>query len=165
MDFQVPAVQERRGIPKIFLVLFGCVGIVACCCFACVGMTFAGMSTGEATVLMWPFVAITDSPTDLGVVCKDSPAEAFTLSLKEIYGDNLSINVTNPAKVDGQDKTYEADVTIDNEAMTMWFILGDDKGFMNLVGHCIYDIQPAPAVLPSDFGTIPTPTPSGSNNG
>lgn len=163
MDFQVPAVQERRGIPKIFLVMFGCVGIVACCCFACVGMTFAAMSMGEATVAMWPFVAITDNPTDLGVVCEGSPAETFSLGLKEIYGDSLSINVTNPVKVNGEDKTYEAEVTIDNETQTLWFVLGDDKGFMGLVGNCIYDIRPAPSLLPSNFGTVPSPTPDGTD--
>lgn len=165
MDFQVPAVQERRGIPKVFLVLFGCVGIFACCCFACAGVTFAAMSTGEATVATWSTIALMDNPTELGIVCKDSPAEAFSRGLKDIYGDNLSITVTNPAKVDGQDKTYEADVTIDSETQTLWFVLGDDKGFLGLIGNCIYDIRPALSTLPSDFGSSPTTTPSGSNNG
>lgn len=148
MNYQVPA-QERRGFPRVLLVLFGCVGLIALCCCACFGIAFAAAGTGEGTVAMWAFVTVADQAEETGIVCKDSQAATFGKALKTLHGDSLNISVNNPTKVADRDKTYTAEVIINGETSTMWFTLGNDKGLLGLFGNCIQSITPP---LPNGFG-------------
>jgi hypothetical protein len=132
------------------------------CVVCCVGAMAYVFSNDQMAYVGWQASMASGSTTavDAGLVCKDSQAQRFSEAFHQRYyvdytgGTTLSITNTTQQ---GDSYIFEGQITGSSSDSnynpsyfgdySATFVMGDDKGFLGLFGHCIEEIhQTRPAL-------------------
>lgn len=119
----------------------GCVfAMIGVCCLTCVTTSVMSFSADTNVVAGWALAASSEGMAeDIGFVCEGSQAATFTQHLLDEHREGLTFTEVSIRTED--EGVYVLQGTLNNALFAAEFTMGDDKGFLGLVGNCISGIR------------------------